>query len=86
MEKFIITNKRHYWTMMAVVCFGAMMTNLDAAAIIVSLPTIAWEMNLSPSSASMIVIACLLLETAPLMVFGKIGDIHGCRLMLTSVP
>ena len=82
MEKYIITDKRHYWTMMAVVCFGALMTNLDATAIIVSLPTIAGEMNLSPSHASVIVLAYLLFETAPLMVFGKIGDIIGGRRVL----
>ena len=81
---YIIINKRHYWTMMAVVCFGAMMTNLDATAIIVSLPTIAEEMNLSPSFASIIVLAYLLFETAPLMVFGKIGDIYGGRRVLLA--
>lgn len=70
--------------MMVVVCFGAMMTNLDATAIIVSLPTIAEEMNLSPSHASIIVLAYLLFETAPLMVFGKIGDIYGGRRVLLA--
>ncbi|MFZ4707765.1 MAG: MFS transporter [Bacteroidales bacterium] len=82
MDKYIITDKRRYWTMMAVICFGAMMTNLDATAIIVCLPTIAGEMNLSPSHASVIVLAYLLFETAPLMVFGKIGDIFGGRRVL----
>ena len=82
MDKYIITDKRRYWIVMAVVCFGAMMTNLDATAIIVCLPTIAGEMNLSPSHASVIVLAYLLFETAPLMVFGKIGDIFGGRRVL----
>lgn len=82
MENYIITDKRHYWIMMVVICFGAMMTNLDATAIIVSLPTIAEEMNLSPSFASMIVLAYLLFETAPLMVFGKIGETYGGRRVL----
>ena len=61
-----------------------MMTNLDATAIIVSLPTISGEMNLSPSHASIIVLAYLLFETAPLMVFGKIGDIYGGRRVLLT--
>ena len=82
MEQYIITNKRRYWIMMAVICFGAIMTNLDATAIVVCLPTIAEEMNLSPSHASVIVLAYLLFETAPLMVFGKIGDIIGGRRVL----
>jgi len=79
MANYIITNVRQQWIMLLVVCFGAFMGNLDATIVNVSLPTISQEMNLSPSFASWIVLAYLLFETAPIMAFGKLGDLIGPR-------
>ncbi len=79
MANYVIESVKRQWVMLLVVCFGAFMGNLDATIVNVSLPTIAQEMNLSPSFASMIVLAYLLFETGPIMAFGKLGDLIGPR-------
>jgi EmrB/QacA subfamily drug resistance transporter len=84
MESYVIENVRRQRVMQLVVCFGAFMGNLDATIVNVSLPTIAQDMNLSPSFASLIVLAYLLFETGPLMAFGKLGDLIGSRKVFLS--
>jgi EmrB/QacA subfamily drug resistance transporter len=79
MEKYVIGDVRRQRTMMAVVCFGALMANMDGTIVNVCLPTIANGWNLSPSYASLIVLAYLLFETGPIMAFGKLGDLFGGR-------
>jgi len=79
MENYIISDGRRQKTLMAVVCFGALMANMDATIVNVCLPTIAGELNLSPSIASILILAYLLFETGPLMAFGKLGDLFGGR-------
>jgi len=79
MSDLVIVNERRQKTLIAVVCFGAFMANLDSTIVNVCLPTIASEMKLSPSVASIIVLAYLLFETGPLMAFGKLGDLYGGR-------
>ncbi|WP_295401249.1 MFS transporter [uncultured Thiocystis sp.] len=84
MDNYVIAEQRRQWVMLLVVCFGAFMGNMDGTIVNVSLPTIAREMNLSPSAASLIVLAYLLFETGPLMAFGKLGDLFGSRPVFLS--
>jgi EmrB/QacA subfamily drug resistance transporter len=79
MDDYVIKAKWHQWTMMAVVYFGSFMANLDGTIVNVCLPTIAGEMNISPSLASLIILAYLLSEAGPLLAFGKLGDLYGAR-------
>lgn len=84
MIDYVIPDVRRQRTMLLVVCSGAFMANMDATIVNVCLPTIAWEMNLSPSNASLIVLAYLLFETGPLMAFGKLGDLKGSRVVFLA--
>lgn len=65
MDNYVIAEQQHQRVMLLVVCFGAFMGNMDGTIVNVSLSTIAREMNLSPSAASLIVLVYLLFETGP---------------------
>ena len=65
--------------LVALVCAGAFIANLDATIVNIALPTVARDFQVSPSSISWVCLACLLCETGFLLPFGKLADMKGGR-------
>jgi EmrB/QacA subfamily drug resistance transporter len=79
MENYVIENRHSQNRLIALVCLGAFIANLDATIVNIALPTISKEFQVSPSVVSWTVLAYLLCETGFMLPFGKLADIKGIK-------
>ncbi len=75
----IITDVRQQRIVLFIIAFAAFMASLDSTIVNISLPVISEYYHVEFSLVSWIVMAYLLVEASFLLVFGKLGDIHGFR-------
>ena len=79
MENYLIEKRRDQNFLLALVCAGAFIANLDSTIVNIALPTLSSEFSVSPSIVSWTVLAYLLCETGFMLPFGKLSDIKGIK-------
>jgi len=84
MTDFIVQdNRRQLWIVISV-AFSAFMAALDTYVVNVALPTIAVDLNVSPTDAALITLSYLLIITSTLLIFGKIGERTGFKIVFVT--
>jgi len=81
MNSYIIEKTKNQNLLIALVCAGAFIANLDATIVNIALPSLSAEFKVSPSVVSWTVLAYLLCETGFMLPFGKLADIKGIKLV-----
>ncbi len=84
MENYILPNRTAQNRLIAIVCVGTFIANLDSTIVNITLPTLSNEFHVSPSVVSWTVLAYLLCETAFMLPFGKLADIKGIKSVYTA--
>ena len=79
MESYLIEKRRDQNLLVALVCAGAFIANLDSTIVNIALPTLSAEFGISPSVVSWTVLAYLLCEAGFMLPFGKLSDIKGIK-------
>ena len=79
MENYLIEKRRDQNFLLALVCAGAFIANLDSTIVNIALPTLSSEFGVSPSVVSWTILAYLLCETGFMLPFGKLSDIKGIK-------
>ena len=62
MDEYLIENPKHQNLLIALICAGAFIANLDATIVNIPLPVLSQEFSVSPSSVSWTVLTSLLFE------------------------
>ena len=66
------------------IAIGSFMTNLDMTIINTALPAIAKDLAVTPSTVVLILLVYQVTETSFLLIFGKLGDIKGFKMIYVS--
>jgi DHA2 family metal-tetracycline-proton antiporter-like MFS transporter len=84
MTDYIVQDSRRQLWIVISVAFAAFMAALDTYIVNVALPTIASDFNASPTDAALITLAYLLIITSTLLIFGKIGERTGFKIVFVA--
>jgi EmrB/QacA subfamily drug resistance transporter len=84
MSDFIVQDSRRQLWIVISVAFAAFMAALDTYVVNVALPTIAADFNASPTDAALITLSYLLIITSTLLIFGKIGERTGFKIVFVT--
>ncbi len=84
MTDYIVQDSRRQLWIVISVAFAAFMAALDTYIVNVALPTIASDFNASPTDAALITLTYLLIITSTLLIFGKIGERTGFKVVFVS--
>jgi len=71
------------WKVLIVICVGIFMSTLDGSILNIANPTIARSMSVSMQQVQWVVTAYMLVITATLLFFGKLGDQKGSSKIYT---
>lgn len=71
------------WQVLIVICIGIFMSTLDGSILNIANPTIANDMSVSMQEVQWVVTAYMLIITATLLFFGKLGDQEGSSKIYT---
>lgn len=71
------------WQVLIIICIGIFMSTLDGSILNIANPTIARELNVSMAEIQWIVTAYMLVITASLLFFGRLGDKIGSTRIFT---
>jgi len=80
----ISTGKDTRWWALIALCSGALMIVLDAAVVVVALPPIGVDLNVSDSSIVWVVNAYLIPYAGCRLFAGRLGDVFGHRRLFLS--
>ncbi|MFA5078385.1 MAG: MFS transporter [Dehalococcoidia bacterium] len=84
MNDYIVQDSRRQLWIVISVAFAAFMAALDTYIVNVALPTIASDFNASPTDAALITLTYLLIITSTLLIFGKIGERTGFKVVFVA--
>ncbi len=84
MTDYIVQDSRRQLWIVISVAFAAFMAALDTYIVNVALPTIASDFNASPTDAALITLTYLLIITSTLLIFGKIGERTGFKVVFVA--
>lgn len=76
-------NLEQKWQVLIVICIGIFMSTLDGSILNIANPTIANAMSVSMQEVQWVVTAYMLVITATLLFFGKLGDQKGSSKIYT---
>ena len=76
-------SKRKWW-ILSVAAAGVLLSTIDASIVNIALPTIGEQFNTSVQTTAWVTISYLLVITATLLVFGKLSDLFGQKLIFLS--
>lgn len=74
----------HKWWVLAVAAAGVLLATIDASIVNVALPTIADYFQTSVRTTAWVTISYLLVVTAFLLIFGRLSDNYGQKLIFIS--
>ncbi len=74
----------HKWWVLAVAAAGVLLATIDASIVNVALPTIADYFQTSVRATAWVTISYLLVVTAFLLIFGRLSDNYGQKLIFIS--
>lgn len=84
MEEYIITDRSRQNWLVAIITGSVLMFSIDYSMLNISLPTIAQYFNVNITAVASLPMAYLLVVTTTLLLFGKLGDIKGYKLLFLS--
>jgi EmrB/QacA subfamily drug resistance transporter len=79
----MIDSKRKWW-ILSVAAAGVLLSTIDASIVNIALPTIGEQFHTSVQTTAWVTISYLLVITASLLVFGKLSDLFGQKLIFLS--
>ncbi|MEE9913461.1 MAG: MFS transporter [Deltaproteobacteria bacterium] len=79
MDDYVIKNPRHQNALIALICAGAFIANLDTTIVNITLPILSQEFSVSPGTVSWTVLAYLLFEAGFMLPMGKLADMKGIK-------
>lgn len=74
---------RAHWYVVATVCIGAFMGQLDASIVTVALPRLGHDLHATVGAVSWVALAYLLVLIATVAVVGRFADAFGRKLLYT---
>jgi len=78
-DDYVIEDPKHQNLLIALICAGALIANLDATIVNITLPVLSQEFSVSPSTVSWTVLTYLLFEAGFMLPMGKLSDMKGVR-------
>lgn len=69
---------------LSVAAAGVLLATIDASIVNVALPTISSFFNVSVRTTAWVTISYMLVITALLLIFGRLSDMYGCKLIFVS--
>jgi EmrB/QacA subfamily drug resistance transporter len=72
-------DRRYAWRLLSVTSLGVLLAATNASSIDVALPTVARHFHATPTEASWAVLSYMVVNTAFILVFGRLADIIGRR-------
>lgn len=79
MDEYLIENPQRQNILIALICAGAFIANLDATIVNITLPVLSREFSVCPGSVSWTVLAYLLFEAGFMLPMGKLADLKGIK-------
>lgn len=79
MDEYLLENPKHQNILIALICAGAFIANLDATIVNITLPVLSQEFSVSPGTVSWTVLTYLLFEAGFMLPMGKLADMKGVR-------
>jgi len=79
LDSYIINNPKQQNTLIALICAGAFIANLDTTIVNITLPTLSREFSVGPGTVSWAVLAYLLFEAGLMLPMGRLADIKGIK-------
>jgi len=79
MDEYLIENPQRQNILIALICAGAFIANLDATIVNITLPVLSREFSVCPGSVSWTVLAYLLFEAGFMLRMGKLADMKGIK-------
>lgn len=79
MENYIVHDRAGQAKLIALICSGAFIANLDATIVNITLPTLSREFGVSPSAIAWVVLSYLICETGFMLPFGRMAQIRGIK-------
>jgi len=83
-EQLPAAGEKSYSPIILAIVFSAFMVNLDTYIVNVSLPTISHYFDITMSKVSLVVISYLLALTSTTLIFGKMVDTFGVKIMFIA--
>jgi EmrB/QacA subfamily drug resistance transporter len=74
-------DRRYAWRLLSVTSLGALLAATNASSLDVALPTVARHFHASATEASWAVLAYMVVNTAFILVFGRLADLVGRRTL-----
>ena len=74
----------HKWWVLAVAAAGVLLATIDASIVNIALPTISDKFQATVKTTAWVTISYLLVVTAFLLIFGRLSDIFGQKLVFIS--
>jgi EmrB/QacA subfamily drug resistance transporter len=74
----------HKWWVLSVAAAGVLLATIDASIVNIALPTIGEHFGTSVQNTAWVTISYLLVITAFLLVFGRLSDLYGQKLIFTG--
>ena len=71
------------WIVLIIICIGVFMSTLDGSILNIANPTIAADFKINMSQIQWVVTAYMLVVTATMLFFGKLGDKVGSNRLYT---
>jgi EmrB/QacA subfamily drug resistance transporter len=79
-----INGSNRKWWILSVSAMGVFLSTLDASIVNIALPTISDHFNTSVQLTAWVTISYLLVITALLLIFGRLSDLYGQKLIFTG--
>jgi EmrB/QacA subfamily drug resistance transporter len=79
----VIGGNRKWW-ILSVSAMGVFLSTLDASIVNIALPTIGDHFNASVQATAWVTISYLLVITALLLIFGRLSDLYGQKLIFSG--
>lgn len=79
MDDYIIDDFKHQNSLIALICTGAFIANLDVTIVNITLPILSREFSVSPGTVSWTVLAYLLFEAGFMLPMGRLADMKGIK-------
>jgi EmrB/QacA subfamily drug resistance transporter len=79
-----MNDSRRKWWILSVAAAGVLLSTIDASIVNIALPTIGASFNTTVQNTAWATISYLLVITALLLVFGRLSDIYGQKLVFTG--
>lgn len=80
-DDYVIEDPKRQNILIALICAGAFIANLDATIVNITLPVLSQEFSVSPGTVSWTVLTYLLFEAGFMLPMGKLADMKGVRMV-----